>query len=165
MTSNPEVSTAKNSQRMTRSQTKRIREEEENNQSDSKRAKTEVLTFKLSSSSSTITIKKTEKNPNLFAIIKQMKSSHDEIKSEITKVKRQHTRAQQKHRDDIAEIDRKREELWDDLEVAQGAYVENRNSLYTLHRHIQYLKMRLRHRGEEVIIEDSHVTFKSMNEE
>lgn len=166
MTSNPEVATVKNSQRMTRSQSKRIREEKEENHFDIKRSKTESLIIKLSSSSSPISITKTADNPNLFNIIKQMSSSQDELKSAIRKAKLRNTKEQQKHRQTIAEVDRKREELWDELEVSQGAYVDNRNVLWALHREIQNLKTRIKEvRGEEVIIDGNQVCFRTINEE
>lgn len=60
MTSNTEINIVENSKRMTRSQLKRIREEDEETQGDSKKLKAETLNFKLSSSLSLINITKTD---------------------------------------------------------------------------------------------------------
>lgn len=165
MTSNPETNSVKNTQRMTRSQTKRNREEEEI-QSKPKRAKIETLKLELSSSSSPIIITKTEQNPNLFDTIKQMKSTQDEIKAEIRKIKQQKKTVARNHLEIIKSTDETRETLWDELEVNQEAYVEKRNVLWSLHREIQILKTRIKElRGEEVFIEGQEVTFKLINEE
>jgi hypothetical protein len=164
MTSNPEVNTFKNSQRMTRSQSKRIREEEEKTEINSKRVKTEALNFKSTSAKITETPK--DEDPNILNLTKQMKSSHDEIKSDIKKAKLRISKEKENHRKIIAETDRKREELWNELEVNQNAYVEKRNALWSLHRTIQNLKTRIKEvRAEEVLIVGNEVVFTPINEE
>lgn len=166
MTSNPEINSTKNTKRMTRSQTKRTRDEEEENQIQSKRPKTETLKFKISSITSPIIITKSDKNSYLFNIIKQMKSTHDEIKAEIRKKRHRNMTEKRNHFEIIRNTDQTRETLWDELEVSQGGYVEKRNILWSIHREIQALKARIKEsRGEEVIIEGQQVIFKLINEE
>lgn len=132
----------------TRSQLKRKREEEA--QKSSKRRKVENLYLELPSSGSAATIfTKTDKNVKEFGIIKKMNKTHAELKELVRK-----------------KIMDKREELWDQLEVSQESYQQNRNVLSRLHRDITNLKIRInQERGEEVIIEESQVTFQLINEE
>lgn len=95
-----------------------------------------------------------------------MKSTQDEIKSLIRKSKCRNSKEKKNHRNFIYANERKREELWDQLEACQGNYVDKRNVLWNLHREIQNLKTNIKEsRGEEVSIEGAQVIFTAINEE
>lgn len=163
MTSNPEISTAKNSQRITtRSQTKRLRDDE-GIQNVSKKIKLENITLE---HPSYMNITRTSPNSQEFDIIKRIKSTQDELKTLIKNKKLRDLQEKREFDQSMAEKKLERERLRNELKESEAVYLARRRVITRHYQLIQHYKSRIKHsRGEEVLIEGNDILFKLINEE
>lgn len=156
--------TSNQNQRMTtRSQTKRLREEEDKIQSDSKRAKIETLTLDLPSAT---TITRNSDNSKEFDIIKRMKETQDELKALILSKEENYLRKREEYLKALYELILKRQQLQNELALREELFSMKRENY---RRHLMLVndfRMRIRYyRGEEVTIGRNGISFWLTNEE